>query len=319
MPFCVMGTGSALPARVVTNDELSEFLDTSDEWIFSRTGILKRHICTTETLDDLACEASISALADAGVTPDELDLILCTTTSGDHLMPAEACAVAEALGAHCAAFDISAACAGFIFALDVAEGWFVRGKAKHILIVSAEKFSRLLDWTDRTTCVLFGDGAAAAVLGLDEQADVLWLHTTTMPDVSSLNVAGLTGKSPYDECEHAASLLTMRGRRIFKFSVEEICHEVIAACDAVGISLDSIDHFVFHQANERILSAAQQRLGISNTKVAHTLATTGNISSACIPYALDRLAKAHKLNRGQLVLLVGFGAGLDVGSCLLRW
>ena len=162
MGFRVLGTGSALPARSVTNDELSEFLDTSDEWISQRTGISERRLCTTETLDDLALAASRAALDAAGVTPDQLDLIVCSTTSGDHLMPAEACAVAELLGASCPAFDVSAACAGFVFALDVADGYLSRGRAERVLVVAAEKVSRLVDWSDRATCVLFGDGAAAA-------------------------------------------------------------------------------------------------------------------------------------------------------------
>ena len=165
MGFRILGTGSALPARSVTNDDLSEFLDTSDEWIFPRTGIRSRRICTSESLDDLACEASRGALEAAGVTPDQLDLIICSTTSGDHLIPAEACAIAERLGATCPAFDVSAACAGFVFALDVADGYFARGRAERVLVVAAEKMSRLVDWEDRATCVLFGDGAAAAVLG----------------------------------------------------------------------------------------------------------------------------------------------------------
>lgn len=182
MGFRILGTGSALPERAVTNDDLSEFLDTSDEWIGTRTGIHSRRICTTETLDDLSVAACERALESAGVGAGELDLIVCSTTSGDHLMPAQACAIAERLGATCPAFDVSAACAGFVFALDVADGWFARGRASRVLVVAAEKVSRLVDWTDRATCVLFGDGAAAAVLG-DGGANPLSIRLTTDPSV----------------------------------------------------------------------------------------------------------------------------------------
>ena len=316
--FRILGTGSALPERSVTNDDLSEFLDTSDEWIFPRTGIRSRGICTTETLDELAVTACRRALEAAGVSAGELDLIICSTTSGDHLIPAEACAVAELIGASCPAFDLSAACAGFVFALDVADGYLARGRAERVLVVAAEKMSRLVDWSDRATCVLFGDGAAAAVLGPDGE-NPLALRLTTEPSVDILHVPGVAGSSPYDATERPASVLAMEGRRVFKFGVNAICDSVQALCEQAGVAVDDIDHFVFHQANERILSSAVQRLGIDNAKVARALEETGNISSACIPLALDRLARAGELKGGQLVVLVGFGAGLDTGACLLRW
>ncbi len=318
MGFSIVGTGSALPERAVTNDELSEFLDTSDEWIRTRTGISERRLCTTETLDELAILASQRALEAAGVTAAELDLIVCSTTSGDHLMPAEACAVAEALGATCPAFDVSAACAGFVFALDVADGWFARGRAQHVLVVSAEKVSRLVDWSDRATCVLFGDGAAAAVLSAGGENPVA-IRLETDPNVGVLDVPGIPGSSPFDQAPRPATTLSMEGRRVFKFGVNAICDSVRALCDEAGVEVADIDHFVFHQANERILSSAITRLGIDDAKVAHALERTGNISSACIPLALDELARAGELSPGDLVVLVGFGAGLDTGACLLRW
>ncbi len=317
MGFRILGTGSALPERSVTNDDLSEFLDTSDEWIYTRTGIKSRRVCTEETLDDLAVEASRRALEAAGVTPGQLDLIICSTTSGDHLMPAEACAVAERLGATCPAFDVSAACAGFVFALDVADGYLARGRAERVLVVAAEKMSRLMDWEDRATCVLFGDGAAAAVLGGGE--GLLALRLETDPSVETLRVPGVGGSSPFDRTERPASVLTMEGRRVFKFGVSTICSSVSALCDEAGVAPGDIDHFIFHQANERILSSAVSRLGIDDDKVERALEETGNISSACIPLALDRLARSGRLEKGQLLALVGFGAGLDTGACLLRW
>ena len=318
MSFRILGTGSALPEHTVTNDELSEFLDTSDEWIRTRTGIESRRVCTTETLDDLAEAAARRALEAAGVAPVELDLIVCSTVTSDHLMPAEACAVAERIGAACPAFDVSAACAGFVFALDVAEGWFARGRARRVLVVSAEKMSRVLDWTDRATCVLFGDGAAAAVLGEGGESP-LYLALSTRPDVASLDIPGVVGTSPYDACERRPSALVMDGRRVFRFGVNAVVDAVRLMCAEAGVEPGEVGHFVFHQANERILSSAVQRLGLDPARVAHTLAETGNISSACIPLALDRMARAGELVPGELVALVGFGGGLDVGSCLLRW
>lgn len=318
MGFTILGTGSALPERSVSNDELSEFLDTSDEWIFTRTGIKSRYVCTTESLDDLAVAASEQALQTSGIHASQLDLIVCSTTTGDHLVPAEACAVAERLGAICPAFDVSAACAGFVFALDVAEGYIARGRAKHILVVAAEQMTRALDWTDRATCVLFGDGAGAAVIEAGGE-NPLAVELSTSPDVETLRVPGVAGSSPYKTAQDRESVLSMNGRRVFKFGVNAICDTVNKlVCDA-SIAVEDIDRFVFHQANERILSQAVKRLGVPGERVVRTLRETGNISSACIPFALDRLARTNALNAGDVIALVGFGAGLDVGGYLLRW
>ncbi len=326
MPFRIIGTGSALPDRSVTNDELSEFLDTSDEWIVSRTGIHTRRLCTTESLDELAVSASRRALAAAGIAPADLDLIVCSTTSGDHIMPAEACAVAERLGIACPAFDVSAACAGFVYALDVADGFIARGRAMTVLVVAAEKMSRLLDWTDRATCVLFGDGAAACVLAAGGESP-LALELSCAANTTALEVSGIAGTSPFDQAAQAGQAerstpqhaLKMDGQRVFKFGVTTICNAVESLCAHAGNCIDDIDHFVFHQANERILAAATARLGLDDAKVARTLSDTGNISSACIPYTLDLLARTNSLAPGDLVALVGFGAGLATGSALIRW
>lgn len=322
MGFSVIGTGCALPARSVSNDELSEFLDTSDEWIFTRTGIRSRHICTDETLDDLAVRASERALAMAGVRPEDLDMIVCATTTADHLIPAEACAIAERLGATCPAFDVSAACAGFVFALDVVDGYFSLGRVNTVLVVAAERMSRLLDWQDRNTCVLFGDGAGAVVLRASKEGP-LATRLKTMPDVKTLEVPGVAGSSPFG-VQHAngatrESVLAMNGRKVFKFGVAAICDTVAELVESAHLELGDIEHFVFHQANERILAQAVKRLGIEDARVVRTLERTGNISSACIPYALDVLNRSGRLKRGQIVAFVGFGAGLDIGGCLLRW
>ncbi len=324
MGFTILGTGSALPMRSVSNDELPQFLETSDEWIFSRTGIKNRHVCTSESLDDLAVLASERALTSAGIEVGAIDLIVCSTTTGDHLLPAEACAIAERLGASCPAFDVSAACAGFIFALDVAEGYIARGRARNALVVAAEQMTRALDWSDRATCVLFGDGAGAAVVAAGGE-NPLAVTLSTLPDINTLQMPGLHGTSPYKTpvanavSDAEQNVLSMNGRRVFKFGVNAICDTVRALAKDAGMELGDIDHFVFHQANERILSQAVKRLGVEDTRVVRTLRETGNISSACIPYALDRLAQQGKLASDEIIALVGFGAGLDIGGCLLRW
>lgn len=322
MGFSVIGTGSALPERLVTNDELSGFLDTSDEWIYTRTGIKSRRICTAETLDDLAVRACERALTMGGVPARSLDMIICSTTTADHLIPAEACAIAERLGARCPAFDVSAACAGFVFALDIAEGYLSRGRAETVLVVTAEQMSRVLDWSDRNTCVLFGDGAAAVVLQASGEMP-LAVSLTSQPDVKTLEVPGIVSSAPFctskEDASRDANVLSMNGRRVFKFGVTAICDTVAELAQRAQVKVGNIDHFVFHQANERILAQAVKRLGVEDSRVVRTLEHTGNISSACIPYALDVLNRSGRLARGQTVALVGFGAGLDIGGYLLRW
>lgn len=319
MSFHVMGTGSALPARQVTNDELSQFLDTDDAWITERTGIKSRPVCTTETLDELSIAAARQALERAGVSPAELDLIICTTMSAEHATPAQACVIQGAIGASCPAFDVNAACAGFVFALDVADGFFARNRAERILIVSAEKVTHVTDWTDRATCVLFGDGAAAAVLGQGGSSP-LYLHLTTESNLNAIHLPTPAGNSPFDERKQEGTpFLTMRGREVFKFAVTHIVSEMERLAQESGVALDEIDHFVFHQANKRIIDAGVERLGIDPAKVIVTIEHMANVSSACIPLSLDALATAGQLREGELVAMFGFGAGLVTGSALLRW
>lgn len=318
MGYRIIGTGSALPSRRVTNDDLAAFLDTSDEWIRQRTGIAARHVCTTETLDDLAAQASLAALDMAGLSAADLDLVVCSTTSTDHVMPGEGCAVAARLGATCPALDVSAGCAGFVFALDVADGLMATHHARRALVIGAERYSRLLDWSDRSTCVLFGDGAAAAVVEPAE-GTVLAASLSTRPNVEALEVGGLPGASPFEPQPQPRPVLSMQGHAVYKFGVTSIVRAVRGLAKEARLDPAGIDHYVFHQANARIIDAAAARLGLEPSRVAHTLAETGNISSACIPYALDQLVRAGQVRAGETVALVGFGAGLSVGSCLLRW
>ncbi len=320
MAFHVMGTGSAQPAKTVSNDDLSQFLETDDEWITTRTGIKTRQVSTVESTSDLAERAALEALENAGVSPEELDLIICTTVSADDLTPSCACTVQERIGASCPAFDVNAACAGFIFALDVADGYFARGRAQRILVVSAERMSHVTDWTDRSTCVLFGDAAAAAVLGAGGESP-LFTRLSTHGNHDALYVPSVAGNSPFEEVEHTepVGFLQMKGREVFKFAVSSICEDVQRMCEETGVSLNDVDHYVVHQANKRILDAAVDRLGIDREKVAYTIDRTGNVSSACVPLTLDGLNRSGELRPGQLVCISGFGAGLVVGTMLLRW
>lgn len=318
MAFHVMGTGSARPDNVVTNDDLSKFLDTDDAWISSRTGISSRRCATQETCTDLAERASRAALEDAGVAPDELDLIICSTITADDLTPSCAAMVQARLGATCPAFDVNAACAGFVFALDVAHGYFARGAAKRVLVVSAEKMSRMVDWTERSVSVLFGDGAGAAVLGAGGESP-LYTKLTTKGSHDVLFCPGMRGNSPFDETAAPEPFLHMKGQEVFKFAVTSICADVREMLAQTGLGVDDIDHFVFHQANKRILDSAVEKLGLPREKVAYTIQESGNISSACIPLTLDRMSRQGSLHEGDLVLCSGFGAGLVVATTLLKW
>lgn len=304
MSFHILGTGSSLPERRVTNAELASFLDTNDEWIVSRSGIHERPICTTETLDDLAYEACGRALADAGVSASELDYIICTTCSAERSTPAQACVVQQMLGASCPSFDINGACAGFIFGLDVANGLFEAGRAQRILLLSAEKMSRMTDWTDRSTAILFGDGAAAAVLAAGGESP-LYIKTTTAGDRELIHAWLPCGNNPFDvhvaqAADAPASAgphgrtgencyVHMAGREVFKFAVTQIETQMKQLAAESGVALADIDHVVFHQANKRIIDAGVERLGLDPERVILTIDKTANVSSACIPLSLDRL------------------------------
>ena len=318
MAFHVMGTGSARPERIVTNDDLSQFLDTDDEWISSRTGIKSRRCCTTETCSDLAETAARAALENASVAAAELDLIICSTITADDLTPSCAAVVQQRIGASCPAFDINAACAGFVFALDIAHGYFARGAARRVLIVSAEKMSRMVDWTERSVSVLFGDGAGAVVLGEGGQSP-LYTKLTTKGAHDTLFCPNMAGNSPFDATEKPQPYLHMKGQEVFKFAVTSICADVRQMCEQTGISPEDIDLFVFHQANKRILDSAVEKLGLPREKVAYTIQDSGNVSSACIPLTLDTMSRQGRLHTGDLVCCSGFGAGLVVATTLLKW
>ncbi len=322
MGFTILGTGSALPERSVSNDELSEFLDTSDEWIFTRTGIKSRHVCTTESLDDLAVAASEQALQASGIDASQLDLIVCSTTTGDHLVPAEACAVAERLGATCPAFDVSAACAGFVFALDVAEGYIARGRAKRVLVVAAEQMTRALDWTDRATCVLFGDGAGAVLVEATEEEGVGVQNSYLRTDGKGLpflhmKAGGSVCPPSHFTVAHRLHYLYQEGRTVFRYAVTDMSNDVAEVMKRNELTADDVKWVVPHEANLRIIEAVTKRIGLPMDKVVVNIERYGNTSAATIPLALWDNEKNMK--KGDNVIFTAFGAGFVHGASFCKW
>ena len=315
------GIGSYLPERVVTNAELSERLDTSDEWIVQRTGIRQQHIAAEgECTSALALVAARRALTDAGLEPGDIDLIVLATATPDQTFPATAVTVQAELGiTHGAAFDVQAVCSGFVFALATADAHLKTGAFKRALVIGAETFSRILDWEDRGTCVLFGDGAGAMVLEAQpqESAGATGLLTTHLRSDgrhrNKLYVDG--GPSSTGTVGH----LRMEGREVFKHAVGMITDVITDAFAATGESAESIDWFVPHQANRRIIDASAQKLAIAPEKVVTTVDLHGNTSAASIPLALDVAWRDGRVRRGHLVLLEAMGGGFTWGSALLRW
>lgn len=317
----VTGVGSYLPEQVVTNDELSKTVDTSDEWIIERTGIRQRHKARDdEPTSDLATEAARRALADAGRTPADVDMIIVATTTPDMTFPATAAIVQRKLGAPvCIAFDVQAVCSGFVYALSVADGFVARGLSKCALVIGAEEMTRLMDWTDRTTCVLFGDGAGAIVVepreGQGTSADQGLLGFALRADGSKTDLLYVDGgPSSTGTVGH----LRMAGNQVFRHAVVNIAEAITAACTASGITVPEVDWFVPHQANQRIIKGVGDRLGLDEQKVISTVALHANTSAASIPLALDTAIRDGRIKRGDLVLLEAMGGGLTWGACAFR-
>lgn len=318
----VLGCGSYLPERILTNAELAQKVETSDEWIVQRTGIRQRHIAAKgEFTSHLAIKAAQAALANAGIDAQSIDLIVLATSTPDNTFPATAVAVQNALGInHGAAFDLQAVCSGFIFALATADNFLRAGAFKRALVIGAETFSRILDWSDRGTCVLFGDGAGALVLEAQRQdgevSDRGVLTTHLRSDgrhKSKLFVDG--GPSSTQTVGH----LRMEGREVFKHAVGMITDVIVDAFEATGASADSIDWFVPHQANKRIIDASAHKLHIAPQKVVMTVDRHGNTSAASIPLALSVAVADGRIKKNDLVLLEAMGGGFTWGSALVRW
>jgi len=317
----VTGVGSYLPEQIVTNDDLAEIVDTSDEWIVERTGIRQRHKARDDQpTSDLAVEAARKALEDAGKTAADVDLIIVATTTPDMTFPATAAIVQRKLGAPvCIAFDVQAVCSGFVYALSVADGFIARGNAKCAVVIGAEEMTRLMDWTDRTTCVLFGDGAGAVVLeptqGQGTPADTGMLGFALRCDGAKTDLLYVDGGPA---TTGSVGHLRMAGNQVFRHAVVNIAEAVTAAAAAAGVTIPDIDWFVPHQANQRIIKGVGDRLGLDENKVVSTVAVHANTSAASIPLALDTAIKDGRIKRGDLVLLEAMGGGLTWGACAIR-
>ena len=318
----IIGTGSYAPLNIMTNHQISELVDTSDEWIVSMTGIKERHISLGENTSDLATKAALEALKDANVNACDIDLIILASTSHDQFVPATACIVQGNIGAvNAMAFDISAACTGFIFALDIAMQFLRTGQRKRALIIGAEVLSKIVDWTDRNTCILFGDGAGAAVI-----------EAGSVRGVISVNSASEGEKSQFLTCptvdvrnsftsgnKDFRAIIDMDGKEIFKFAVNIIVKSVNKILKENDFTLDDIKYVVCHQANFRIIDFVVKRLKADKDKFFVNLDKYGNTSAASIAIALDEMNKTNLLKAGDKIILVGFGGGLTYGASLIEW
>ncbi len=321
MRSAITGVGSYLPETIVTNADLARIVDTSDEWIVERTGIRQRHRARDDQpTSDLAAHAALAALKDAGRDVGEVDLIIVATTTPDLTFPATAAIVQKKLGAPvCAAFDVQAVCSGFVYALSVADGFVARGQARCALVIGAEEMTRLMDWSDRTTCVLFGDGAGAVVLepveGRNTPADTGILGFALRSDGRKSDLLYVDGGvASNGQVGH----LRMQGNQVFRHAVINIAEAIEAAAVVAGITIPEVDWFVPHQANQRIIKGVGERLGLDENKVISTVSHHANTSAASIPLALDTAIRDGRIKRGDLVLFEAMGGGLTWGACAVR-
>ena len=316
MSFRIIGTGRAHPEFVLNNEMLSEIIDTDNEWIVSRTGINTRYVSTHETITELSTKAAQRALEKAGLTGKDLDLILCSTMKGDYACPSLACLVQKDIDANCPAVDLNAACSGFLYALDQADAYIASGKAETVLVVGAEMMTRHLDWTDRGTCVLFGDGAGAVVL---KKGDGLKSIKITAKGDDQLLVIGNTFcPSPYGKQPELDPQFRMKGGEVFKFAVTTVLRDVKEVMKAAGVKVEDVKMLIPHQANLRVFQAAKDKLGFTDEQLAMGIDHYGNTSSASIPLLMDELMEEGKLEAGDIIVLTAFGGGLTTGACVIK-
>lgn len=320
MPARIIGTGSALPALLVSNRELEKIVDTTDEWIRSRTGIESRHIAVEETTTSMAIEAAKKALQDAKASPEELDLIIVGTISPDHYFPSTACEIQSALGAvNATAFDIGAACAGFLFGLGIVDAYMKAGTVRTALVVGAETLSKMMDWNDRSTCVLFGDGAGAAVVRSDESGIMSMVQGSDGARGNALTCEGRRVNNPYKKNDTSLDYTKMNGQEVYKFAVKTVPKSIEEALLKADVKADDVKYFLLHQANLRIIEAVAKRLGQSIEKFPTNLQECGNISAGSVPVLLDHVNREGMLQKGDTIVLAGFGAGLTWGATVLIW
>jgi 3-oxoacyl-[acyl-carrier-protein] synthase-3 len=313
----ISGTGSALPKQVVTNDMLAQFLDTSDEWIKTRTGVSSRFVISDEKLEDLAAKAAQKALEDAGIKAEELDFIICSNVVNEYITPQLSCIIQGAIGASCPCIDINCACAGFIHAVEMAEAFYRAGKVRKVLIVCAEEPTRMTDWSDRRTCVLFGDGAGAAVLtpgdniksvklSASSATEKLWQYRTLQP-------------TPYITKEEMDVPLQMKGQDVFKFAVIAASKDITRALNDSHIEASDVDYYLLHQANIRIINAIQNYLEQPAEKFPTNVENHGNSSSSCCPILLDECNRKGMFKKGDKIAMSAFGAGFVSGALVMEW
>ena len=319
----IAGTGHFLPKNVVTNDDPAKIMDTSDEWISSRTGIRERRLATEETTASMSAEAAKLALADAGISAQDIDLIILATVSADHMTPSTACEVQAAIGADKAvAFDVNAACSGFLFALQMADTYIKQGVYKNALIIGAETLSKIMDWNDRSTCVLFGDGAGAAVVcAAEDESQGLASLTLGSDGAKGMVLAGInrSNNNPYVKTDIGPHYIHMDGQEVYKFAVTTVPASIEKVLDEAGLTCEDIKYFVLHQANIRILQSVSKRLKVSMDKFPISLDHCGNMSAASVPVLLDEVNRKGMLKKGDKIVLAGFGGGLTWGACVVEW
>lgn len=317
----IIGTGSYLPENVMTNKELEKIVDTSDEWIRERTGIEKRHIAVEgQTTLDLAEQASRRAIEAAGIDASEIDLIVLATTTADMIFPSTACLLQSRLDIHgCPAFDVQAVCTGFVYALTVAEKFIVTGSAKKALVVGAETFSRILDWNDRGTCILFGDGAGAVVLGADEETGIISTHIHADGAYDHLLRVPYGVSNDLERIKQGNAYVEMKGNEVFKMAVNTLGRIVDETLAAANLEKSDIDWLVPHQANIRIIKATAKKLKMPLDRVVITVQDHGNTSAASVPLAFDQAVRDGRIKKGEMVLMEAFGGGFTWGSVLLRF
>lgn len=318
----IIGTGSYTPSSIIDNFKLSEIVDTSDEWISTRTGIKERRIAEGEDTSSLAAKAALKAIEDAGVDPLDIDMIILATTSPDFFTPSTACLVQSIIGAkNATCFDVAAACSGFIYGLDVGTQFVKTGSTKTVLVIGAEVLSKILDWEDRTTCVLFGDGAGAAVIQAAKENSILSIFTGSNGEKGKfLTCPAVEVKNPFiDDKEKLKQVLSMNGKEVFRFATTVMPKAIDKVLKDANCNIEDIKYIVPHQANLRIIDFVAKKLKIDENKFYTNLDKYGNTSAASIPIALDEMNKKGLLNNGDKIVLVGFGGGLTFGSILIEW
>lgn len=317
----IAGTGSFLPAKVLTNHDLEKMVDTSDQWIQERTGIKKRHIAAADEFTcDLAEKAARNAIDAAGIDVSEIDLIVVATTTADQIFPSTACLLQERLGIHgCPAFDIQAVCTGFIYAMGVADKFVKAGGIRNALVIGAETFSRIIDWTDRDTCVLFGDGAGAVILQPSDEAGIISTHLHADGEYKDMLSVPIGVSKGFDQVRDGTAYAQMSGNEVFKIAVTTLGRIVDETLDANKMKKSDVDWLIPHQANIRIIKATAKKLKIDMDHVVVTVDEHGNTSAASVPLALDVAVRDGRIKRGETLLMEAFGGGFTWGSVLLTY